>query len=195
MLIAMAGLAGSGKDTAAAVLIEEYGYTKIALADAVRDLAYAINPITTVRPATHSRLVTTGRLQDLIDSRGWDDCKRNIPEVRRLLQAVGTDGVRSLFGENFWINVLIARTPHLFAPQTKYVITDCRFKNEGDFVKSSGRGKLMWIERPGVVSDGHASESTELKGMADYIISNDTDLEDLKEDVRFAVFHCGPEYI
>lgn len=189
MLVGFSGLRGSGKDSAAAVLVEEYGYTRVALADAVRDLTAAINPYIFLNESEDGaqRLL---RLDEVLRIWGWDRAKREIPEVRRLMQAVGTEGGRNLFGENFWINVLKGRTPDLFAPETKYVITDCRFTNEGEFVQSGG-GTLIWIDRPGINPDGHASETTELRTIANYIITNDSDILEFKEDVRFSLFMLG----
>lgn len=200
MLIGFSGFKTAGKDAAASVLIEEYGFKKVALADPVRALAYAINPIVSVdfdiTECVESTPFSGGwhewesneiRLQWLIDEFGWDHCKNHYPEVRRLMQAVGTEGGRALFGEDFWVNQLGFTVPDIFADDTRYVLTDARFTNEGMFVKNGG-GKLIWIDRPGLYPDGHASESGELKEIADYFITNDTALKDLQEDVRFAMF-------
>lgn len=192
MLIAFSGLKGSGKDTAAAVLVREYGFTKVALADPVRDLAYAINPIIVQNdyvPGT-GVWIEEARLADLVDDHGWDFCKRNIPEVRRTMQAVGTEGGRSMFGENVWVDILFKKHPDLFSTETRYVLTDCRFDNEGDFVQKHG-GLLVWITRPGTVSDGHASETEELKEDADYYLTNDGLQAELEEDVRLLAFVHG----
>ncbi len=199
MLVAFSGFKTAGKDAAASVLINEYGFKKIALADPVRDLAYAIDPIVEVETDSYidygccddcgtSTVIETKeiRLRYLIDEYGWDYCKNAYPEVRRLMQAVGTEGGRALFGENFWVDQLAAK--YDFTNDDKrYVLTDARFLNEGRFVQNNG-GTLIWIDRPGLGSDGHASESGELREIADYIITNDGPLADLQEDVRFMSF-------
>lgn len=183
MLIAFSGLKGSGKDTAASVLIEEFGFTKIAFADAVRDMALAVNPIISVRtfPAKVSYL------SDIVNEHGWDKAKREIPEVRRILQRVGTEAGRNFLHEDIWISILKKDYPDISWENTRYVITDCRFKNEADFVHES-HGDICWIERPGVTSDGHASETDEVKSLADYSITNDDTITELKEDIRFLMF-------
>ncbi len=199
MLVAFSGFKTAGKDAAASVLINEYGFQKIALADPVRDLAYAINPIVEVEVEVDqyggcatgccgiTQTDTTDvRLRTLIDNLGWDYCKNEYPEVRRLMQAVGTEGGRALFGENFWVDQLAAKYDFTNDDE-RYVLTDARFLNEGRFVQDNG-GTLIWIDRPGLGSDGHASESGELREIADYIITNDGPLADLQEDVRFMSF-------
>lgn len=218
MLIAFSGYKTAGKDAAASVLINEYGFKKIALADPVRALAYAINPIVSVDFDITSCPGGAGdyefhdwssvdiRLQWLIDKYGWDHCKNTYPEVRRLMQAVGTEGGRKLFGENFWIDQLDNSISDLWSSNTRYVLTDARFLNEGYWVQDAEgnreenfrmandisrsyfdapSGRLFWIERPGLAPDGHASESGELREIADAIIHNDGTVEELKLEVRF----------
>lgn len=202
VLVAFAGYKTSGKDAAASVLIEEYGFKKITLADPVRDLAYAINPIVEVDcdvtvwtgPDSYGGTdfdheIQYVRLQHLIDSLGWDYCKNEYPEVRRLLQAVGTEGGRTLFGQDFWVEQLAKRVPDLDDPESRYVLTDARFENEGRLAQRYGR--LIWIDRPGLKSDGHASESGELRSIADHILTNDETLAEFQEDVRFMCFMHG----
>ena len=45
MIIGLAGKAGSGKDEVAKILIDLYGYKRIAFADAIRDALYELNPL------------------------------------------------------------------------------------------------------------------------------------------------------
>jgi dephospho-CoA kinase len=57
-LIGLSGYARSGKDEAAKVLIEEFGFKRIAFADKLRDFLYALDPIVAVkrlRPRLMSR--------------------------------------------------------------------------------------------------------------------------------------------
>lgn len=179
MLIAFSGLKGSGKDTAAEVLINEFGYTRIAFADAVRQMALIIDP--RIPSHVNNHWYT---LSEEVREHGWDTLKRANLEVRRLLQVIGTEAGRMLVGEDIWIDILAKRYPDISNPEARYVITDCRFDNEVAFIKSNN-GIVTWIDRPGLTSDGHASESTHIKTLADYIISNDTDIENLQKDVRF----------
>jgi hypothetical protein len=191
MLIAFSGLKGSGKDTAANVLISEYGFTKIAFADAVREVALAIDPKVPFKHSWGSDIVS---LSQLVIQFGWDKIKREVPEVRRLLQVVGTEAGRMILGENVWVDILDKRFPDIDDDSTKYVITDCRFDNEVDFVRTKG-GLLVWVDRPGLQSDGHASESEHIKDLASVILHNDETKEELEEDVRFMLFMRGYDRI
>lgn len=189
MLIAFSGLKGSGKDTAASILINEYGFTKIAFADALREALLILDPW-----IAYAGEYKTIPLSELIADAGWDWAKTNIAEVRRLMQVFGTEVGRMLFGENVWVDILAKRYPDISDSESRYVITDCRFKNEVDFVHSFN-GDICWVERPEIVSDGHASETTEISQYASYLFNNDSTIEDLAEDVRFFLFLKGVEPI
>jgi hypothetical protein len=184
MLVAMSGLKGSGKDTAAYILVKEYGFTRIAFADAVREMALTIDPY------VKTRVGNWFHLSYLVKMYGWDQIKRSIPEVRRLLQTIGTEAGRMLLGDNVWIDLLDKRYPDISSDNSRYVITDCRFDNEVEFVRSKA-GALLWISRPGIKSDGHASESTHIKELASAIIMNDGDIYDLYESIRLDMYVRG----
>lgn len=188
MLVAFSGMKGSGKDTAARVLIEEYGFTKIAFADALREALLVLDPLVTIEDEWQP--VQLVRLSKVISEYGWDWAKNAIPEVRRLMQVFGTEVGRMLFGENVWVDTLSKKFIDLASVKTKYVITDCRFENEAKFVQDTF-GIIVWVTRPGVTSDGHASESTVVKDYADYYLTNDETIEELEEDVRMMMFMRG----
>jgi hypothetical protein len=179
MLIAFSGLKGSGKDTAAKVLIEEYGFFKIAFADALREGLLVLNPAVWADPDDVGNLVY---LKDIIDQFGWDYAKNTYSEVRRLMQVFGTEVGRQLVGENVWVDILQKRFPDIGDPNTRYVITDCRFVNEAKFVDRNG-GTIIWVTRPGVESDGHASESEEVKPWRNYLLVNDSTVGELRNKV------------
>jgi hypothetical protein len=191
MLIAFSGLKGAGKDTAAQVLVDEFGFTKISFAEALRQLLMIINPEISFEDMWG---VNCRRLSQIVKESGWDEAKRNYPEVRRLMQVTGTEGVRMLFGENAWIDILARRYPDLSNDETRYVITDCRFDNEVDFVRNQG-GMLVWVDRKGLVSDGHASESDHIKELASVVLHNDETIDEFHEDVRFVLHIRGIDKI
>ena len=185
MLLAFSGFKGSGKDTAARVLIDEYGFTKIAFADALREALLVLNPIITLNDG---QVITS--LSTVVTGVGWDFAKNNYPEVRRLMQVFGTEVGRSFFGDNVWIDILAKRYPAISDDDTRYVITDCRFENECEFVQQVN-GTILWIDRPGLSSDGHASESAVPLHYAEALLYNDETIEELEEDVRFFLFMRG----
>ena len=184
MLFAFSGLKGSGKDTAANVLVREYGFTRIAFADTIREALLILNPAI---PTSQGSC----RLSKLVANVGWDELKRTMPEVRRLLQVFGTEVGRMLVGENVWVDILAKRFPDIGSDDVRYVITDCRFDNEVEFVRNHG-GKLVWINRPGLVSDGHASESESIRDLASVVVYNTQDIDTFENTIRQIVeFQLG----
>ncbi len=189
MLLGLTGKAGSGKDTVAEYLVAEYGFKRYAFADAVRDIAYAINPIimtnwqssmTDERPKLREL-----RLRDYVDMNGWDWSKRNIPEIRRLLQVVGTEAGRDLLGENVWVDIVERKW--LEDGQPDAVITDMRFPNEVDFIYSQ-HGHTVWVHRPenpDAIVTRHASEAYDFS--CDWTLVNDSTIPVLHNRVELLI--------
>ena len=175
MIIGLSGYSRSGKDEVAKILVEDYGFTRIAFADKIRELLYEMNPI----------VDTHYHLKSLVDAYGWDEVKRR-PQVREMLQNIGV-GARTLFGDMFWVNQ--ALNPHIYehplvGVNKDIVVTDVRFINESDTIKSLG-GSIWRIKRPGVEAvNDHVSEH-ELDGYkVEMILKNEGTLDDLRELVR-----------
>jgi hypothetical protein len=178
-VIGLTGYAQSGKDTVASILVEKYGYTRIAFADKIRDFLYGINPMVGCSP--------TGYLQDLVNLVGWDKAKQE-PQVRRLLQDLGISA-RDLISEDIWVTAALSSV----SKDQRVVITDVRFENEAAMIKSMG-GQLWRIKRSGVgpVND-HVSES-EMDGYkVDQIFVNNGTLEELQALITTRMHNAFPE--
>ncbi len=148
VIVGLSGYARSGKDTAAQVLVDRFGFKRVAFADTLRSMLYAINPV--VPDSIH------GRVAELVDAEGWDVAKEQYPEVRQLLQRLGTEAGRNILGEDVWVDAAM-RNLH---PAGRYVFTDVRFRNEALAVTSfQVNGELWRIERTGVgPANDHVSE-------------------------------------
>jgi hypothetical protein len=131
-LIGLNGYARTGKDTLASILVEKYGYRRIAFADTIRSFLYEVNPMVGCSPS--------GYLQDLVDLVGWDKAKEE-PQVRRLLQDLGV-AARKLINEDVWITAALADLD----PHEKVVIADVRFENEAAMIRLLG-GQLWRVKR------------------------------------------------
>ena len=177
MIIGLSGYAQSGKDTVAQILVDNYGFTRLAFADKIRDFLYEVNPMVGCSPS--------GYLKELVDLEGWEKAKQ-APQVRRLLQDLGL-AARKMFGDDFWINQTFNDTNL----GDLYVITDVRFMNEADAIKLSA-GQVWRVTRPNVTAvNGHVSE-TELDDYPfDHFVKNDGDVKDLWEEVLMLSHHMG----
>ena len=100
MIIGLTGYAQSGKDTVAKILVENYGYTRVAFADKIRDFLYEMNPM--VDNVAFEPIF----LKDRVDRDGWEVAKKN-PQIRRTLQNAGVSA-RKVFGEDFWVDKALA---------------------------------------------------------------------------------------
>lgn len=187
--IGLIGLAQSGKDTVASLFIQEDArFSRVAFADPVREMLLRLNPLVEVPEEVKDgfiweRTISHAFVAEVVGLYGWDLAKR-WPDVRRLLQRMGTEAVRSVAPE-FWVD-LAMRTADL---QERTIFTDCRFVNEARAIYRRG-GVIVRVVRPGAADlvDGsaqaHASEKLALSLPADFTVSNDGSLQDLAAQVR-----------
>jgi hypothetical protein len=168
-VIGLCGYAGAGKDEAAKGLTGNGSgrWTRVSFADPVRESLRALDPI-----------VGGGNyLSSEIETWGWNEAKQ-CPEVRRLLQRLGTEAGRDIHGWDCWVS--IARRKIDAAGDV--VLTDVRFPNEAALVREY-RGKIVRIERPGVgPKNDHSSERLDFE--SDLRIVNDGTVEDLHRTIR-----------
>ena len=155
MIIGLSGYARSGKDEAAKALVEEYGFTRIAFADKLRQVLYSLNPMVSAWRQWDSEPGLV-HVRDVIDRYGWNGYKETMygDEIRGLLQRLGTEAGRQTLWDSIWIDAAFAGTD----PNGNYVITDVRFPNEAEAVRERN-GSLWRITREGVgPANSHASE-------------------------------------
>ena len=169
MIIGLSGYAQSGKDEVANILVKEYGYERIAFADAIRDL---LGKITLA-------LEDDMPLEMLVRTHDWEYIKKNYPSTRKYLQEVGF-AAREVLGEDIWV---IAAIRKMYDPYKNYVVTDVRFENEAIMIKQM-RGQIWRIRRNdvGPIND-HISEIALDDYKFDQILKNEGSLDDLKQRV------------
>jgi hypothetical protein len=181
-LIGLIGKKRSGKDTFAHALP---GYTRVAFADPLRQAALALDPFVPIQ-GTLARLHKWEqglqahdwvRLSKLIDAVGWETAKDRVPEVRRILQRLGTESIRAI-DPDFWIR---AGVTQIDAIDGDVVVTDVRYPNEAEAIRALG-GILVRIQRPDLPSDGdpHPSESALDDYPVDWIVDNSGTVGDLQ---------------
>lgn len=185
MIIALSGYGTAGKDTVAQILVEHAEFERHSFADPLKQMLYALNPI--IEPGY---LDDSVHLQTFVDGQGWDVVKM-MPEVRGLLQRLGTEACRKYLGEDIWARTLVkhfGRVGH----QGNLVIADWRFKSEAEVlyecadIGPTTRIAFVRINRPGVGPlNDHISETQLDDFNFDYVIENDGTLERLVEKVHF----------
>lgn len=174
-IIGLNGVARAGKDTVAGILHDLYGYTPISFSDILNRALVALNPI----------VDTSGtRYANYVETLGYEEAKE-IPEVRRLLQAMGTEVGRNLLGTDIWVEALFKNLP-----EGKVAITNVRFPNEANSVW--GRGGVVWrVTRPGFEpSNGHISDTALDDYKMDAYIANNGTVRELADEVM-GILHPG----
>lgn len=176
-MLGLCGYAGCGKDTAAQVLIEELNFQRVAFADPIKKALLALDPLV---PAFDGN--GTIRLSDFADSRSWAEVKE-YPEVRRLMQVLGTEVGRNLFDPDIWVKLAANKLASTLSVGST-VVTDVRFPNEARLIKRHG-GILVRITRPefGPVNE-HVSDRASENWTYDFQLVNDGDIPALHQKVR-----------
>jgi hypothetical protein len=98
---------------------------------------------------------------------------------RQFLQELGTNSMRDNLHSNVWVSALFSD----YNTSSRWIITDTRFQNELEAVKSIG-GITIRVVRPGVKQDNHPSETNLDSAEFDYTVINDGSIDDLVVKIR-----------
>ena len=202
-IIALTGLAGTGKDTAADILATHCGFTKLAFADALRaEVQAAFNVPAELLTRRDLKEMPTAALAlvectdigfigavcriEMMRGRAltwsWLEAQRS---PREIMQQWGTE-YRRAQRVNYWLELLRGRIRQLHAldGRSRFVITDCRFENEAAMIRAMG-GVVWQITRTDVqpVEGQHASATDGTKLHPSVVIDNSSTLHSLREAV------------
>lgn len=186
VIIGVSGYARAGKDTIGDILVEKHGFTKFAFADKLRDVVYEFNPMVGIEGEPYEGGLTEIGVKDVIDRYGWDGYKETEygPIIRTYLQRMGTEVGREMISDTIWVDELAKVSGRI-------VVTDMRFPNEYDKVKSLG-GHVWRVERPNTKpANPHRSEIAIDDKEFDYILHNDAEVNDLARSVGFILDSYG----
>lgn len=205
-IIALAGYAGTGKDTVADLLVMHFGFTKLAFADALRaevreafgiDMSILTDPVlkNMATAALAMRRAPLGFLGAVALSLGnegrtpsgrisdaWLDAPRT---PRQVLQLWGTE-YRRRQSANYWASPVVERIKFGRRDgRTRFVITDCRFDNEADAVRALG-GRIWQVKRPGIngattAEGAHQSATDGSQFKPDVVLNNSHDMRHLQQ--------------
>lgn len=182
-IVAIGGAKESGKDATAEYMATR-GYVVMGMSDPLHTALLAVDPWVPVYYSNHG--AHTVRYSTLIEQLGYVEAKKN-PEVRRLLQALGTEVGRDMIGANTWVNVARDRITEAVEAGKRVVITGIRFPNEVQVMRDLG-AELVWINRPGHKSDeattNHSSENSVTKEDFDIVVANTGSLQELYQRVE-----------
>jgi hypothetical protein len=176
VLIGLTGYARSGKDTVADFMVEDYEFVKLSFAAPMREALLKLNPMISVG-GHYAPLVSAVRIS------GWELVKELSPDIRPLMQRMGTEVGRKMFGENVWVDLALKEA----AKHENVVFADVRFKNEAEAIARAG-GIIVRVTKPGVgPANSHVSEHDMDDYPVDYTINNKDDLGKLSAKVNVFV--------
>jgi hypothetical protein len=132
MIIGVIGFIGSGKGTAADVLVEKHGFVKLSFADAVKDATAAIFgwQRSLLEGDTEESRIFREKSDDWWANKfGYEHFS-----PRLALQLMGTEAGRDVLHKDVWVYAL-ERKMEMYQ---HVVIADVRFPNEIDWMRSKG---------------------------------------------------------
>jgi len=159
-LVAFAGLARSGKSTAAMHLVDAHGWQRIRFAGPLKSMMAALG-------LTNAEI--EGDRKEL-------PCELLCGQTpRHAMQTIGTEWGRQLIGPDVWIRAWRAAFDRTL-PGSCIVVDDCRFPNEAEAVQAAG-GIIVRVERHGDTVADHVSEGCTIP--AEHVIRNAGSTADL----------------
>jgi hypothetical protein len=177
LFFGLGGYAKAGKDALADALVEYEDFNKQFMSAALRQSLITLNPWVTQR----QEFVAAQRYAEHERIAGSYEASKENPEVRRLLQVMGTEVGRQMFGEDVWVDWLRQKVFELREAGTSVVVTGIRYKNELDWVREE-LGMTVWVERPGIEPvNEHSSDNTLGPEDFDITVMNDGSLSDLAD--------------
>ncbi len=166
MIIALTGVARSGKTTAANYLIEKHGFTRVRFADTIKAMLRAM-----------------GLTEDELDGdRKEVPCELLLGQTPRVaMQTLGSEWGRGCINDRLWITHWYNNAKDVLDAGGRVVVDDVRFPNEAKIVKDN-RGLLIRVTREGSgVAGNHVSELQIFP--SDIEIVNNGNLRDLQVNV------------
>jgi hypothetical protein len=190
MIIGLCGAQGSGKDTVANILVSKHGFVRISFASALKDVISIL--------FSWPREMLEG---DTAESRAWREApdaewslKTGIADFspRKALQYVGTDLIRNRVYADIWVDIVKNRIRS--NPDAKIVVSDCRFINEVEMLKTFPNTSIVRVLRKGIADKGitieknvHLSETADLDPYVSITLDNDSTIEALESTVGWFV--------
>jgi hypothetical protein len=167
-LIGLAGPARVGKDTVANLLVKAFPAKAVAFADPIRSMLAA--------GFGFGQEHFNGPLKEQpIDWIG--------KSYRQMAQTLGTEWGRHCVNEQLWVLRAYEKVKEFHSQGFHAVITDVRFPNEAEFVRSKG-GVIWHIRREGIQAvSAHASEAGVEFKPGDVYIDNNGSLDNLLDEV------------
>ena len=169
LIVAFIGPKQSGKSTAAELLVQEYGYKKLAFASPLKNMLAALG-LTPAQLDGDQKEVSTPLLGG--------------KTPRHAMQTLGTEWGRELIHPHLWEFAWRTQAQALLSAGERVVVDDCRFANEHKAIKDLESSVVIETVRPTYVySEDHASEQG--TGMTpDFMVMNSSSEQTFRRAVH-----------
>lgn len=197
-IIGICGFQSAGKDTIADYLIKNHGFIKLSFASTLKDIVSII--FSWDRDKLEGITESDRCWREEVDT--WWATELNIPLLtpRMILQTFGTQLFRNHFHNDIWTKVIKNKLRFLY--EKNIVITDCRFINEIEMIRSYGgfilhiyRELPSWFnkykngEDTEEINNIHISELMWIREKFDYEIANTESKEILYSKIKNILFN------
>ncbi|QKC99150.1 deoxynucleotide monophosphate kinase family protein [Mesorhizobium sp. NZP2298] len=173
LIVALSGVAGSGKSTVAEYLQDIHGYTRVRFAGPLKAAMAALG-------------LSAKQIEGDLKEVPCDLLCGHTP--RYAMQTIGTEWGRNIIGEEFWTGLWRAAANAVIEDGGRVVVDDCRFPNEAATVRKMGGDIYRIIGRGGLAG---AHESERMDFIPDIVISNESDILALYSKVDEALVRWG----
>lgn len=170
-LIGITGRAGSGKSTAADVLLKA-GWARVKFADPLKNMLRAIG-------------LSDRHIEGDLKEVPCDLLQGKTP--RWAMQSLGTEWGRQCIGEGLWLDLARREIALTIAQGVPVVVDDVRFENEAQLIRDLG-GTILQITRGNAETPSHASEA-DLAG--DIVYRNNGTRAELQGFIRYVWLMSG----
>lgn len=177
--IAFAGLAGSGKSTAADYLVRSHHFHRLSYASPFKKMLLSLLVDAGVGPITAKEMIY-GSLKEV----AHESLAMRSP--RHALQTLGSEWGRGCISPDIWRRILLRKSQMLTSSGFSIVVDDLRFPCEAEALRSEGY-LLVRLQREGSgTSSNHSSEAQDFP--IDKEISNNGSVEDLQSQIDDMIF-------
>jgi hypothetical protein len=178
-VVAFIGPAGCGKSTAAAHLVEGYGYSPLKFAHPIKQMLRVIG----------------------LEDRHLEGEAKEIPcdllggvSPRRAMQALGTEWGRTLIHPDIWVSAWMREAVWRLQNGQRIVIDDLRYPNELDAILRLGGVTIRIVRKEGSTQCpdlmGHDSETQNL--ISQRVVVNDSGLAEFTEQITRCLESLSP---
>lgn len=199
MIIGACGFIGSGKGTFGEYLVKQHGWKSASFAKSLKDMVAAV--FHWPRELLEGDTKESREWRETVDP-WWSKKLGRTITPRWVLQNIGTDVMRNHFADDIWV---LSLERELLDTTENVIVTDVRFPNEIETIRSMQGGVTVWVRRGQLPEwydmaqaandplflhapeahdemtklDIHLSEWAWVGYPMDYTIRNDGDLPDL----------------